>query len=162
MPTVDREKDTIICDLDGTIALDHERARKHLHQEGCTGPGCLCKRDWNSYFAAAKGDTPNWTVIDTLRLYWEDGYNIRILTGRSESIRDITEEWLSEHAVPHHSLVMRPAEERLDDHILKPRMAIERGWTADQVKVVFEDRQRVVDAWRALGFTVFQVAPGNF
>jgi hypothetical protein len=27
---------------------------------------------------------------------------------------------------------------------------------------VFDDRRQVVDAWRALGLTVFQVAPGDF
>lgn len=27
---------------------------------------------------------------------------------------------------------------------------------------VLDDRRQVVDAWRAIGLTVFQVAPGNF
>ncbi|PPK92349.1 hypothetical protein CLV92_11595 [Kineococcus xinjiangensis] len=30
------------------------------------------------------------------------------------------------------------------------------------VLAVFDDRQSVVDAWRAIGLTVFQVAPGKF
>jgi hypothetical protein len=167
MSEVDREKDTIICDLDGTIALDHGRAAKYLHQEGCAGrtkerPNCTCRRDWDSYFFACGTDEPNWPVINMMRLLWEDGYNIRILSGRANRVREITEKWLAEHAVPHHTLILRPENNREDDHKMKPELAFRQGWTPDCVLFVFEDRQRVVDAWRQLGYTVFQVAPGNF
>lgn len=187
MSQVDREKNTIICDLDGTIALDHHRAH-HLHpphKEGCaqriyiTGDGrtetdgllgprvhtpCNCgwKRDWDTYFSLCGGDEPNWPVIDVLRFFWEDGYNIRILTGRKDTVRSITEKWLAEHAVPHHTLVMRPEGEHTDDHIWKPRKATQLGWIPSEVYIVFEDRQRVVNSWRELGYTCFQVASGNF
>ena len=30
------------------------------------------------------------------------------------------------------------------------------------VRYVLDDRQQVVDAWRSIGLTVFQVAEGNF
>lgn len=187
MQAVDREKDTVICDLDGTIALDIHRAH-HLHpphKEGCaqriylTGNGttetdglegprvhtpCNCgwKRDWATYFSLCGSDEPNWPVIGILRLLWKDGYNIRILTGRSLSVRDVTEEWLLKHAVPYHTLIMRAVDSRIDDHILKPKWAEEKGYFPSNTLVVFEDRQRVVDAWRAKGYSVFQVAPGNF
>ena len=32
----------------------------------------------------------------------------------------------------------------------------------DDVYLVVDDRQKVVDMWRNLGLTVFQVAPGDF
>jgi hypothetical protein len=32
----------------------------------------------------------------------------------------------------------------------------------DDVFLVVDDRQQVVDMWRSLGLTVFQVADGNF
>lgn len=177
MPSMVGEKDTIICDLDGTIALDEARAVQYLrkpHAEHCAcnpkntmegyDPLCTCgwKRDWDGYFAACESDEPNWPVIHTIRLFWDEGYNIRLLTGRNESVRDITERWLRTHAVPHHTLLMRPQEERMDDHILKPAIAIKSGWLPQNVLFVLEDRQRVVDSWRKLGYTVFQVAPGNF
>lgn len=177
MSAVDRKKDTIICDLDGTIALDEARAEQYLrkpHGEKCaenpknTIPGyqplCTCgwKRDWEGYFAACEGDEPNWPVIELLKLYWAAGYNIRLLTGRDEGTRVFTERWLGQYGVPYHSLVMRPVGERTDDHILKPILARENGWYQESVVFVLEDRQRVVDAWRSLGYTCFQVAPGNF
>lgn len=176
MSSVGREKDTVICDLDGTIALDHHRAH-HLHPphaEHCAAnpknamqgydPLCTCgwKRDWTSYFDACGGDEPNWPVIDILGYLWEDGYNIRILSGRTARVQAITEKWLRENAVPHHTLILRPENVFTDDYILKPAIAFSNGWTKDNVYLVFEDRQRVVDAWRSLGYTVFQVASGNF
>lgn len=171
---MDQEKDTVICDLDGTIALDHGRAY-HLHpphKEGCETPGLTSqvtcgscgrpKRDWDAYFSACGGDEPNWVVIDMLRLLWEEGYNIRILTGRNSAFQALTEEWLRKYAVPYHTLRMRPENDRTDDHILKPQWAEEAGYFPSNTLVIFEDRQRVVDAWRAKGYSVFQVAPGNF
>lgn len=159
---MEREKDTIICDLDGTIALDHGRAKKYLHQEGCTGPGCKCKRDWDGYFGACADDEPNWAVIDLLRLFFEDGYNIRLLSGRSASIQGATEAWLRQHAVPYHTLILRPIDDRTDDHILKIVLAFTQGWHPENVLFILEDRQRVVNSWRDAGYTCFQVAPGNF
>lgn len=174
MQTVDRKKDTIICDLDGTIALDNGRAQLFLHpphKPNCAslendriGFPCDCgwKRDWDGYYNACDQDRPNWPVINLLRFYWEDGYNIRILTGRRESTRDVTVRWLANHAVPHHTLIMRKDGDYTDDNVLKPTVAQRYGWTPDIVEVVLEDRSRVVTAWRELGYTCFQVAPGTF
>lgn len=159
---MDRAKDTIICDLDGTIALDDGRAKKYLHQAGCIGVGCGCKRDWDSYFFACDEDDPNWAVIDLLRLYWEDGYNIRILSGRAQRVQSITETWLARQAVPYHTLILRPENNRVDDHLMKIELAHRQGWLPENVAFVLEDRQRVVEAWRRNGYTCFQVAPGLF
>lgn len=174
MPTVGGTKNRIICDLDGTIALDEARAERYLRKphanycamvassEGTRACTCGWKRDWEDYFAACGEDKPNDVVIDILKMYWDNGFQIHILTGRNESVRGLTEEWLRRHAVPHHTLDMRPEDIRTDDHILKPVMAFAKGWHPEVVEVVFEDRQRVVDAWRERGYTCFQVAPGNF
>lgn len=176
MPTMDREKNTVICDLDGTIALDVHRAH-HLHPPHKThcaanpintmagyDPICSCgwKRDWATYFSLCGGDEPNWPVIDMLRLLWEDGYDIHILSGRSASTKDVTEKWLREHAVPYHTLRLREVDNRRDDTLIKLEWATEGGLSPSNVFVVFEDRQRVVDAWRLAGYSCFQVAPGKF
>lgn len=155
------EKKNIICDLDGTIALDHHR-NHFLHQEGCTGPGCGCKRDWDGYYAACEGDFPNWPVIDLLRLFWEDGYKIHIISGRVERTLEVTSKWLRNHAVPHTSLHLRPEGVFTQDNLLKIVRAKSLGLEPDNVIFCLEDRQRVVDAWREYGYTCFQVAPGTF
>lgn len=168
MQAMDRTKDTIICDLDGTIANDSHRAHflHPKHKEFCSAPEaeCVCglKRDWDSYFAACGGDAPVDAVIRVIQAFWDEGYNIRLLTGRSESTRAETENWLRKYAVPYHTLVMRPIDNRTDDDKMKPLMAAANNWRPSTTLFVMEDRQRVVDAWRSLGYTVFQVAPGNF
>lgn len=162
---MDRPKDTIICDLDGTIALDHKRTH-FLHPHPHVGSICDCVRkggrDWDSYFFACGDDEPCWPVIDLLRLFFEDGYNIRLLSGRAARVQAITEKWLRQNAVPYHTLMLRPDNNRVDDHELKLELAHRQGWLPTNTLFVLEDRQRVVDAWRRAGYTCFQVASGNF
>ena len=144
-------KEIVIVDLDGTLADDTHR-RHHLYP--------VEQRDWNAYFSKCAEDAPNHDVIqiiDKLRHFYE----IHILSGRSESTRDDTEKWLSRHAVTYSELLMRPMQERMDDHILKIHWGNNLGGP-DRVQCVFEDRARVVAAWRDAGYTVFQVAPGDF
>ena len=38
----------------------------------------------------------------------------------------------------------------------------EHGYGAPDEILTYRDKQELVDAWRELGLTVFQVAPGNF
>ena len=48
------------------------------------------------------------------------------------------------------------------DEILKKHMLDNAPFHIDDVFLVVDDRQKVVDMWRDLGLTVFQVAPGDF
>lgn len=161
----------IICDLDGTIALDHRRAH-HLHTFDCPKklkPDnhyllCTCQphhRDWTSYFAACDTDAPCHAVIEILASLQHD-HDIYILSGRSHSTLDKTVKWLSDYLVPYNYLQLRPSDDRTDDHILKMTWADYFELTPENTLFVLEDRTRMVDAWRAKGFRCFQVAPGNF
>jgi alkanesulfonate monooxygenase SsuD/methylene tetrahydromethanopterin reductase-like flavin-dependent oxidoreductase (luciferase family) len=144
-------KDVIICDLDGTLALDEHRAEKYLRQE---------PKDWDSYFAACGEDEPNHPIIALLSSM-EAGYTVWILSGRSEAVREQTEEWLDKYGIYYDHLVMRPVDDRTQDTELKIKWANERK-LKERTLFVIEDRQRVVDSWRAAGYTCLQVAPGNF
>lgn len=170
-------KDTIICDLDGTIALD--KHRNHFlhpaHKEGCRRippdplderdlkSGCTCgwKRDWDSYYDHCGSDEPNWPVITLLRRMSID-HKVLILTGRIERTREVTVCWLDRHGVPRENMHMRATEDRTQDDKMKIDWAKEYTGGPESVLFVLEDRQRVVDAWRAAGYTCFQVAPGTF
>lgn len=149
---IDSEAIHIICDLDGTIALDTGRAQECLHSG---------KRDWDAYFARCHEDAPNQKLIQLLQNLSHE-YFIWIISGRVARTRDVTLRWLLDHNVPFSGLEMRPDDNRVDDHILKPQVAEQLQLTPTNVLVVFEDRDRVVKAWRDLGFTCFQVAPGTF
>ncbi|MCU9931062.1 hypothetical protein OFL77_27400, partial [Escherichia coli] len=71
-------------------------------------------------------------------------------------VRAETEAWLTEVAgIPHRYLThMRAAGDNTADVVLK------RHWLTqgDAPDVVYDDRQRVVDMWRAEGIACFQVA----
>jgi len=49
----------------------------------------------------------------------------------------------------------------VSDDILKKQM-VEKHIDINDVFLVFDDRNRVVEMWRSLGLTVFQVNDGNF
>jgi hypothetical protein len=160
----------IICDLDGTIALDHKR-NHHLHGKDCPKHKsadhsllCNCQpedRNWKSYFDACDTDDPTEAVIQLLHRMYAD-HGIYILSGRSMSAHIKTLKWLHDNEVPYNYLQLRGSDDRTDDHLLKLKWADEFGLIPENTLFVLEDRTRVVDAWRAKGFRCFQVADGNF
>lgn len=155
-------KPLYIFDLDGTLAnIEH---RLHFIQQR--------QKDWPGFFAACPYDKP---IIETLKTLWslrKGGAEIWIWSGRSDEVRKETMAWLQDHSVFHsywnpmrapESLMMRPA----GDH--QPDVKLKYGWLANleppernRLTAVFEDRDSVVQMWRAAGVTCFQVAPGEF
>lgn len=84
------------------------------------------------------------------------------MTGRPESTRRDTEEWLKRQGLPTGPIAMRVDGDHRPDYSVK-REAIERlranGW--DPVLAI-EDRRQVVDMYRAEGLICLQCAEGNF
>ena len=167
-------KNTIIFDLDGTLADIDIRRDKSLKPNG--------KLDWD-IFADPKSitawDKPNVPVIKMAQLFKADGFKIVIFSGRNDRSFDATTQWLNDNNVPFDLLVMRPdkfkdkswpiadgnpatADMRfMPDDILKKKM-LDTFVDINDVFVVVDDRQKVVDMWRNLGLNTWQVAPGNF
>lgn len=143
-------------DIDGTIAdVTH---RLHFLQ---TKP-----KNWDAFFAAAKDDVPIAHMVRLCRLlqFSVVGQPIVFLSGRPERTREATTQWLLKHQVMYlkKPLYMRPDGDYRDDAIVKPELmekARADGW---EPIMVFDDRKRVVDAWRAMGIPCAQVAPGDF
>lgn len=156
-------KNIVIFDLDGTLALiDHRR-----HYVECDRKD----QKWDAFYQACDKDLPNSDILDlfiSLADYTKDDYNkyeIRIFSGRSDSVRDITIEWLSTHSGfgtqwIGEILKMRPEGDFTPDDILKKQWAEELG--IDRIAMIFDDRNKVVKMWRSLGLTCLQVAPGDF
>ena len=148
-------KPLYIFDLDGTLALIEHR--RHF-VEGET-------KDWRAFFAACGDDEPNIPVISVLRALRKSGAEIWIWSGRSDEVRGTTEYWLDVHGIMKNSdwLRMRKA----GDH--QPDVDLKASWLSElnpldrrRLAATFDDRQSVVDMWRANGITCFQVAPGQF
>ncbi len=148
--------DAIIIDLDGTIAnLDH---RLHHIQK--------TPKDYDAFNAAMGEDTP---IQDTLWLidllitahYEQEDFVFFICTGRPEDYRNVTKEWLQEHAMRLdnivHEMLMRPSKDFRKDSIIKDEMRqIIEGWGFN-IRITLDDRQQVVDMWRGKGITCLQV-----
>lgn len=87
---------------------------------------------------------------------------IIIMSGRDEGCRDVTETWLRDNNIPFDDLHMRPAGDTRPDTVVKYELF--NKYVRDDLNVVgvIDDRRQVVDMWRDLGLTCYQVADGNF
>ena len=154
---ITRMKNTIIFDLDGTLALIDKRREVSTKPNG--------RLDWGKFFDPSniKLDEPNPPVIKTAQLFAEQGFNIVILSGRSNKTEVATRSWLSKNKVPFDKLIMRDSETNhfTPDWVLKKNM-LDEQLDINDVFLVVDDRDRVVKLWRSLGLTTFQVADGNF
>lgn len=141
----------ILCDLDGTLALNEHREH-FIHGEN---------KDWEAFFKACVHDELNVPIFCIL----EDmsrGREIIIVSGRSDEVLQETVQWLDLHQVPYSKLIMRQKGDYTPDHELKKRWIDKYNWTPDDVIFVLDDRDSVVKMWRANGFTCLQVAEGDF
>ena len=138
-----------VFDMDGTLA-DASHRLHFIERE---------PKDWDSFFEAMGDDKPIRHVIAIARALEAAGHGVDIWTGRPNGYRRHTVRWLEKHGVPWHWLRMRDDGDRRPDHVVKME------WLAEMtspIDAVFEDRMRVVAAWRAAGVPCYQVASGNF
>ncbi len=133
--------DAIIVDMDGTLSLLNGRSpydASTCHQ-----------------------DPPNQPVLDTV-LLWQQSIKVIILSGRMDDCQVQTEKWLAQYGVKPTGIFMRATGDQRKDSIIKQEIFDREILGQYNVKFVLDDRQQVVDMWRSLGLTVFQVAEGDF
>lgn len=155
------DKDTVIFDLDGTLALIDDRRALATKDNG--------KMNWDVFFDPVNInlDLPNDSVIKMAQLLDSQGFKIVIFSGRSKATKDTTKDWLNKFNVPFSILKMRPTGGNFkfmaDDKLKKMWLDdLFPGDSKQRILTVFDDRQKVVDMWRSNGIDCFQVAPGNF
>jgi hypothetical protein len=150
-------KNTVIFDLDGTLALIDKRRDISTKSNG--------KLDWDKFLDPSniKLDVPNKSVVKMAQLFAQDGFTIIIFSGRSDKTATPTVSWLLKNKVPFNKLFMRPHKTMnfVPDDILKKDM-LDNHVDIDDVFLVVDDRNKVVKMWRSLGLNVFQVADGDF
>src|SRR5262245_37403492 len=146
------EKNIIIFDLDGTLALIEHRVH-HITSE---------KLDWTTFYAACADDLPNSPLITVYRALARQGYELWIVSGRSDEVIEQTMAWLKHHVGDFHTLIMRNASDHQPDHKLKRSWVEDGTILQDRGLVVFEDRASVVKMWRELWFSCLQVASWDF
>lgn len=141
----------ILVDLDGTLANGNHRVHHILKKP----------KDWTIFFSECGKDIPISHVIEIINLL-SDAFTIYITSGRSDQVREETEKWLKEHNVKYDKLIMRKAGDFTGDDILKVSWLHDGTINQNDVLCVFDDRDRVVKAWREAGLPCFQVAAGEF
>jgi len=145
----------IIFDVDGTL-MNIETRRQWL--EGPTP-------NWTKFMdpIEMKTDTLNETVIEVAECMHDAGHEIVIVSARNERHREVTEHQLKQNFGEFWShMFLRPDDSYEPDHEFKKRVLdelINADWKPD---MVFDDRDQVVEMWRANGIPCFQVAKGDF
>lgn len=145
----------VVLDLDGTLC-----DIRHREQFAQT-------KQWDEFHKRCEADLPYPDVAGLLRLLSLSGTRTIGLTGRNEAHRPRTLEWLATNRLELDELVMRPDGDWRPDHDLKPQLLIDlfSGKVENalqEVSFILEDRDKVVEAWRNLGFRCWQVQPGGY
>ena len=135
----------IICDLDGT----------------------LCNMVARGPFEYMKCDTdlPNIPVVNVVEKYAND-LQIIFLSGREDMAKEKTIEWINKYVPALNGvdwqLHMRKSGDYRKDNIVKGELYEAHVKGKYNVLFVLDDRNQVVELWRDLGLTCFQVNEGDF
>lgn len=136
----------IIVDIDGTMALMGDRS----------------PYDW----ARVGEDKPNRAVVNLVNRLLRDGYHVLFMSGRDSVCSWETLDWLDKHidsvCNSQWDLIMRTEGDQRRDDIVKRELFDKHVRGQWHVKFVLDDRDQVVDMWRRIGLSCFQVAPGAF
>lgn len=142
-----------LFDIDGTLA-DCSHRIHHIME---------MPKDWDTFFSLCHLDAPIPHMIDLARqLGLRPGQEIVYVSGRSDQCRDQTLTWLAAHRLPYAALYMRKEGDHRDDDIIKIELLAQLRADGYDPIMAFDDRDRVVAAWRAAGIPCAQVAPGDF
>ena len=142
----------VVFDIDGTLAnVDHRR------QFVASRP-----KNWAAWNAGIPNDTVNEDIKWMLNSFLDADATIILCSGRGEETRAVTEQWLRDNAIYSAALFMRKVKDYRKDSIVKVELLqqIREQWGEPFLWV--DDRTQVVDAIRAEGIRVLQVAPGDF
>ena len=127
-----RKPKAVIYDLDGTLA----DVSPHLHLVDPRHPEFIAV-NLDLFHELAESAQPHQWAIEMANLHWALGWQIVIMTARSERYRAQTTRWLQAHGIRFDSLHMRADDDLSVDTLCKSR-------TLDQIQVNF-DVQIAVD-----------------
>lgn len=130
----------VICDIDGTLALHNGRGPFEFER---------CGEDMCNQAVQ--------TVLDGVA-----HVSLVLLSGREDKYRPQTEEWLQRNSIACDALIMRATGDTRRDDIVKRELYENHVKGKYNVLFVLDDRNRVVDMWRAEGLSCFQVNYGDF
>lgn len=101
-------------------------------------------------------------VRDTVNALWEAGFKVIVLSGRDGVCHNETWDWLAIHDVLFDEFWMRAPGDMRPDNIIKAELFDAHIRDDFDVRFVIDDRDQVVQMWRAMGLQCFQVQEGDF
>lgn len=141
----------VVVDIDGTLTKVGSRVE------------CLKSTppDWDSFYNRCGEDDPVSEIVSLVRSLWKT-YRIVLCSGRRESCRLATAEWMARHGVIWNQMLLRKDGDFRHDSIVKPEMLEQQGIPLERIAFVLEDRNSMVKKWREMGLICMQVAEGDF
>lgn len=145
------KESVVIFDIDCT--LSDADWRYHLIEKK--------PKNWNKYFELSIEDAPIWETVDILNNYAiNDGFKILFVTGRNESVRKITLDWLRTNIHPDistYSLYMRKDGDYRPGVIIKKEILEQDIMPYCIVIAAFDDREDICKMYAEHGITAFKV-----
>jgi predicted kinase len=170
IPSVKELYDDLII-INSSIEEEHNKINqdKNLPQAICFDlDGTLAHIGDRDPYDASKceEDIPDDNLIELINFYKEQ-YKIIFMTARPYDYKEPTMRFLKKCGFDIEndgtfSMVMRNPGDFRKDAIVKEEMYRKFVIPNYYVKLIFDDRTQVVNHLRNIGFTVYQVAPGNF
>jgi phosphoglycolate phosphatase-like HAD superfamily hydrolase len=146
-------KKYVIFDLDGTLI--NINSITHLADA----------KEWEQFADESLSCPPFPEMVEYARHIQQlKNIGLIIVTAKPERLRARTFNWLSVNGIIPDALLMRPHKDFRTSVELKPALLTEHlgdDWK-QQVLFTVEDRDKVVDAWRAIGITCLQCAPSLY
>lgn len=155
----------VIFDIDGTLADAQHRLHFITEPASWIGP---FKRDWDKFLAPENviKDAPIRPILEVMSALDSHGNRLLLMTGRKESLRVATVDWLNEHArwfqYNGHRLYMRADSDRRPSHETKQDNLMQARSQGFNPVLVFEDRADDTAMWRRNGLICCQVAEGAY
>jgi hydroxymethylpyrimidine pyrophosphatase-like HAD family hydrolase len=145
--SVHKHADTVIFDLDGTLA---DEMKYEKHHKGINGK--------HPKFAKEALNVPVIEdMVEKLRKEKDDGKNVVILTARSAHYRPETKQWLHKNNIPYDALVMRPTDNTEKDKKVKKELLKEDILPKLKVEDAWDDKKKNRKMYESMGIDAHKV-----
>jgi hypothetical protein len=131
-----------IFDLDGTLSL------------------LLTRKPYGEEQARCLEDSCREPLAEIARAFDNLGWAILLVSGRFDTYRRETMQWLNANNIPWDCLYMRVAGDQTPDPEVKEAIYLDSIEPYYNVQIVFDDRPRVIRMWRKHGLFVADVGNG--
>lgn len=143
----------IIFDVDGTLMdIGH---RKHWVQNK--------PKNWKQFMADMVKDTPRKEIFAIAHEAKKNGHRIIVSSGRNERDRALTTKQLNSEGLFPDIFLMRKDDDFRSDDLVKKDLLIEMKSNGFNPTLAIDDRNQVVEMWRANDIPCYQcVEDGDF